>query len=67
MSHNSMNLGIKLDLHVPFVQTAVKMSGLQICLNQLYSQFLQILNTNEESKPLQDYISPNILTKFAKQ
>ena len=32
----SLNLGVKLDLCVLFVQTAVKMSGLQICLSQLY-------------------------------
>ena len=32
-SHPSMDLGVKLDLRVLFVQTAVKMSGLQICLH----------------------------------
>ena len=39
-SHPSMNLGVKLDLCVPVVQTAVEMSGLQICLSQLYSLLL---------------------------
>ena len=30
-------LGVKLYLYIPFVQTAVKMSGLQICLSQVHS------------------------------
>ena len=36
--HPLMNLGVKL--FVPFVQIALKMSGLQICLRQLYSYLL---------------------------
>ena len=36
-SHPSINLDVKLDLCVPFVKTAVKISELQICLSQLYS------------------------------
>ena len=35
--HSSMNLGIKLNLLMPFVQTTVKMSALQVCLSQLCS------------------------------
>ena len=39
-SHTSMDLGVKWDLSVLFVQTDVKMSRLQICLSQLYSLLL---------------------------
>ena len=43
-SHPSINLGVKLDMCSTFEQPAVKISGLQICLSQLYSQnFNEIL------------------------
>ena len=36
-SHPSISLGVMLDFCVLFVQSAVKVSGLQICLSKLYS------------------------------